>query len=93
MRIDLYLSTTGLIKRRTIAREFCDSGKVTLNDKAVKPSKEIAEGDIIGLRLSSGYKSVEVTDIPRKNLRKGEGENYYIIKEFQPRESRKREEF
>ncbi|MBD3233359.1 MAG: RNA-binding S4 domain-containing protein [candidate division Zixibacteria bacterium] len=86
MRIDLYLSTTGLVKRRTVAREFCDAGKVKLNGKTAKPGKEVKTGDELALSLSSGRKVIEITDIPTKSIRKNEGENYYKLKEFEPKQ-------
>ncbi len=86
MRIDLYLSTTGLIKRRTVARELCDAGKVKLNGKTAKPGKEIKTGDELALSLSSGRKVIEIIDIPTKSIRKNEGENYYKLKEFEPKQ-------
>ncbi|MBD3169351.1 MAG: RNA-binding S4 domain-containing protein [candidate division Zixibacteria bacterium] len=86
MRLDLYLSTTGLVKRRTLARQLCDGGKIKLNDKSAKAGKEIKVGDLIGMSLSSGFRLVEVTDLPAKSIPKKEGGNYYIIKEFIPKE-------
>ena len=51
MRLDLFLKETRLIKRRTIAKELCDAGKVLINDKVSKPSADVKEGDIITLKL------------------------------------------
>ena len=51
MRLDLFLKETRLIKRRTIAKELCDVGKVSINDKVSKPSAEVKEGDVVTLRL------------------------------------------
>ena len=53
MRIDLFLKETRIIKRRTIAKEFCDRGLVTVNDKVVKPSFDIKEGDKFTVKLGS----------------------------------------
>ena len=51
MRLDLFLKTARLIKRRTIAKEFCDRGLVVVNGKAAKPSYEVKDGDQITLKF------------------------------------------
>ena len=56
MRLDLFLKETRLIKRRTIAKELCDAGKVLINDKVSKPSAEVKEGDIVTLKV--GFKEI-----------------------------------
>ena len=64
MRLDLFLKETRLIKRRTIAKELCDAGKVLINDKVSKPSAEVKEGDIVTLKVGfkelSGVAHIEV---------------------------------
>ena len=45
MRIDLFLKSTRLIKRRSIAKEYCERSLVLINNKAAKPSSEVKEGD------------------------------------------------
>ena len=47
MRLDKYLKVSRLIKRRTVANEACDAGRVTVNDKVVKASYDVKIGDII----------------------------------------------
>lgn len=51
MRLDKYLKESRIIKRRTIAKEFCDRGLVKINNKVAKPSLEIKEGDTIEIKL------------------------------------------
>ncbi len=51
MRIDKYLKLSRIIKRRTIAQEACEQGRVSINDKVVKPSAEVKVGDIIEIRF------------------------------------------
>ncbi len=55
MRIDDYLSTVGLIKRRTIAKEMADNGLVEVNGRKVKPSYEVKLGDIIVIKGSQPF--------------------------------------
>ena len=50
MRLDLLLKQTGLIKRRTIAKELVDLGRVLINDKVAKPSSEVKENDNLTLK-------------------------------------------
>ena len=58
MRIDKYLKVSRLIKRRTIANEACDAGRVLVSDKPVKASYEVKVGDKITIKF--GQKSVTV---------------------------------
>ena len=46
MRLDKYLKVSRIIKRRTVAKEACENGRVSINDKVAKPSTNINEGDI-----------------------------------------------
>ena len=61
MRLDLLLKQTGLIKRRTIAKELVDLGKVLINDKVSKPSSEVKENDILTLKLGNRILKVHIT--------------------------------
>ncbi len=56
MRIDKFLKVSRLIKRRTVANEACDAGRILVNDKVVKASYDVKEGDVIEIRF--GQKSV-----------------------------------
>ena len=58
MRLDKYLKVSRLIKRRTVAAEACDSGRVSVNGKVAKPSQEVRPGDI--LELTFGQRTVRV---------------------------------
>lgn len=58
MRLDKYLKVSRLIKRRTVANEACDAGRVMVNDKVVKASYDVKAGDIIEIQF--GNKSVKV---------------------------------
>ena len=53
MRLDLLLKQTGLIKRRTIAKQLVDLGKILINDKVSKPSSEVKENDVLTLILGN----------------------------------------
>lgn len=58
MRLDQYLKVSRLIKRRTVANDACDAGRVMVNDKVVKASYDVKLGDVI--EISFGNKSVKV---------------------------------
>jgi ribosomal 50S subunit-recycling heat shock protein len=66
MRLDLFLKTSRLITRRSLAQEFCDKGLVKVNGSAAKPSKEIKSGDEIELRRRHEIVRVRVLRIPEK---------------------------
>ncbi len=53
MRIDKFLKVSRLIKRRTVAQEACDAGKVYVNGRAVKPSYVLKVGDAVEIRLGT----------------------------------------
>lgn len=64
MRIDKFLNSTNLLKRRSIAQDMCESGVVYLNGKIAKSSKEVKVGDIIKLVYLSETKTYEVLALP-----------------------------
>ena len=60
MRLDLVLKLSGLIKRRTIAKELADRGRILINERTAKPSSEVKEGDILELHLGNRVLIVEI---------------------------------
>lgn len=63
MRLDKYLKVSRLIKRRTVANEACDAGRVTINGTVAKASSSVKVGDIIEIAFGNKNVSVEVLDI------------------------------
>ena len=63
MRLDKYLKVSRIIKRRTVANEACDSGRVLINDKPAKASANVKEGDIITISFGNKEVKVEVLDV------------------------------
>lgn len=63
MRIDKYLKITRLIKRRTVANEACDRGRITVNGKVIKASYDIKENDVIGIASGDKVLKVEVISV------------------------------
>ena len=68
MRIDKFLKVSRIIKRRTIANEACDAGRVLINDKVIKASAEVKVGDIVEVLF--GGKSVKVEVLSLKETTK-----------------------
>ncbi len=68
MRLDKYLKVSRLIKRRTVAKEACDSGRVLINDKVARASTDVNIDDII--EINFGNKSVQVQVIDIKDTTK-----------------------
>ena len=68
MRLDLFLKETRIIKRRTVAKEFCERGLVVVNEKIAKPSYEVKEGDNIHIKL--GNKSLDIVAHIEKTTKK-----------------------
>lgn len=60
MRIDKYLKVSRLIKRRTVAKEACDKGRILINGKAAKAGSEVQVGDKITLNFANNTVEVEV---------------------------------
>ena len=76
MRLDKFLKVSRLIKRRTVANEACDAGRVLVNDKTAKASVNVKAGDIIEIQFGSKNVKVEVLDV-KETVRKEEVESMY----------------
>ena len=63
MRLDKYLKVSRLIKRRTVANEACDGGRVTVNGKVARASYDVKVGDVIALHFCERVLAVEVLDV------------------------------
>lgn len=66
MRLDKFLKMSRIIKRRTVANEIIDAGRVIVNSKVVKPSYEIKVGDIVEVKFGDKVSKFEVLNIPEK---------------------------
>ena len=63
MRLDTYVKVSRLIKRRTVANEACDAGRVLINGKVAKASANVAVGDVIEIGFGTRSVKVEVLDV------------------------------
>ena len=76
MRLDKYLKVSRLIKRRTVANEACDAGRVFINDKQAKAGTEVKVGDIILIKFGTRDVKVEVTSV-QETVKKEEAKEMY----------------
>jgi len=81
VRVDKFINTVNITKRRTIAEDMCKSGVVFINDKKAKASKDVKVGDIITIEYLDKAKKYEVLQIPTtKTIPKSAKDEY--IKEL-----------
>ena len=76
MRLDKYLKVSRLIKRRTVANEACDAGRVSVNGKPAKASVEVKAGDIITIGFGNKEVKVEVLSV-QETIRKEEAKELF----------------
>lgn len=79
MRLDKYLKITRLIKRRTIANEACDAGKIVVNDKIARASYDVKVGDIIEINMGSKPLKVKVLNVTEYATKENAADNYIVI--------------
>ena len=65
MRIDKFLKVSRVIKRRTVANEAADSGRISVNGKVVKPSYEVKIGDVVEIKFGDKTSKFEIIHIPK----------------------------
>jgi len=78
LRIDKYLKNARIIKRRTVANEACDAGRVLANGKVVKAGYEVKVGDIIEIKFGDKLTKLEIKTI-KDNPRKEEAAELYEV--------------
>lgn len=65
MRIDKFLKVARIIKRRTVANEAADGGRISVNGKVVKPSYEVKLGDVVEIKFGNSISRFEIIQIPK----------------------------
>lgn len=68
MRLDKFLKVSRIIKRRTVANEAIDNGRVIVNSKKVKPSYEVKIGDIVEIKFGDKTSKFEIIAIPKNQV-------------------------
>ena len=76
MRIDKFLKVSRLIKRRTVANEACDAGRVLVNDRPAKASAQVKAGDVLEIQFGSKSVRVEVLNV-QETVKKEEAQELY----------------
>jgi len=76
MRLDKYLKVSRLIKRRTVANEACDAGRVFINDKPAKASTNVKVGDVLTISFGNKEVKIEILDIS-ETVRKEEAKEMF----------------
>lgn len=79
MRLDKYLKVSRLIKRRTVANEACDAGKVLVNGKPARASYDVKLGDILEITLGARSVKVRVTEVKEVVRKEDAGTMYEAV--------------
>lgn len=79
MRLDKFLKVARIIKRRTVANEACDAGRVEVNGKVAKASQNVKQGDIICVKFGTKEMKVEVLNVENVVKREEAAELYRIL--------------
>lgn len=76
MRLDKFLKVSRIIKRRTVANEACDAGRVFINDRPAKASANVKVGDILAIQFGNKEVRVEVLDV-QETVKKDEAKELF----------------
>ena len=83
MRIDKFLKMSRVIKRRTVAQEACDGGRIEINGKTAKPSKEVRVGDVVTVTFGNRAMTFEVLSVDERQTKQSADTMYKICDENQ----------
>ena len=78
MRLDKYLKNSRIIKRRTVAKDACEQGRVEVNGRIAKPGAELKLGDVIKITFGTNVLEVKVTSMP-ETVRKDDAQDMYEV--------------
>jgi len=84
MRLDKFLKVSRLIKRRTVAKEVCDNGRVTINGKVAKAASEVTQGDVLVITFGQTVLTVKILDT-RETVKAQDAKSLYEILEKEQR--------
>ncbi len=79
MRIDQFLQKTGIIKRRSLAKELCDRGGVDINGRTAKASHEVKTGDQLTVKFTDRRCHYRVLAVPEGNIRKDRRDDFVAL--------------
>jgi len=81
LRLDKYLKVSRIIKRRTVAKEACDGGRVSINGKVCKAGAEVKEGDVMEIRFGNRIGRYQITDVREVVRKENAAEMYKVLEE------------
>ena len=81
MRLDKFLKVSRIIKRRTVAKEACDGGRVSINGKTAKAGSEVKEGDVLEIRFGNRVGRYEITDVQEVVRKENAADMYRVLEE------------
>ena len=79
MRLDKYLKVSRIIKRRTVANEACDAGRVEVNGKVARASYDVKVGDVIKVSLGQNERSCQVLEVTEHALKEDAANMYKVL--------------
>ena len=79
MRLDKFLKVSRVIKRRTVAADACDGGRIEINGKVVKPSKDVKVGDIVTVSFGNNVMRFEVLSIDEHQTKQSAETMYKLL--------------
>ena len=83
MRLDVFLKRVGLVKQRSLAKEICDEGLVSMNGRVAKAAGDVRPGTVVEIDLRAERLQIEVLDLPGRNYRKEQGRTFYRMIEHE----------
>ncbi|WP_407894401.1 RNA-binding S4 domain-containing protein [Lacticaseibacillus sp. N501-2] len=81
MRLDKFLKVSRIIKRRTVAKEIADKGRITINDKLAKSSSEVSVGDVLVIAFGNKTLTVKVEALVESTKKQDAGEMFSVVAE------------
>ncbi|MEG6617178.1 RNA-binding S4 domain-containing protein [Peptococcaceae bacterium 1198_IL3148] len=87
MRLDKFIKVSRIIKRRTVAKEVCDSGKVLLNQRVAKAGSEVKPGDVLEIQFGNKTLKVKILEVKENAPAKEAASLYQVLEEtFHPQQ-------
>ena len=81
MRLDKFLKVSRIIKRRTVAKEACDGGRVSINGKVAKAGAEVKENDVMEIRIGNRVGKYQIMDVREVVRKENAAEMYRVLEE------------
>ena len=85
MRLDQFLKTCCLVKRRSAAQRACDNGIVAVAGSTAKASREVRIGETIAIAFTDRFLEIEVLGLPKGNVSKAQAQTYYRVERDEER--------